>query len=136
MRGRRVNNFIELWWLVASGVKKICVSSTIFQKNYISWPQQPPTEKVLDFNMILMILPKKKGFSKHQNKVELKNLDDSENHSSDFSGPRTSASSLISSASSTSLAFTASKAPFHQKTLPDPDGWIIPGTKMTKTGSL
>ena len=52
MRGRRVNNFIELWWLVASGVKKICVSSTIFQKNDISWPQQPPTEKVLEFNMI------------------------------------------------------------------------------------
>ena len=37
---------------MASGVKKICVSSTIFQKNDISWPQQPPTEKVLEFNMI------------------------------------------------------------------------------------
>jgi hypothetical protein len=30
----------------------ICVSSTSFQKNYIGWPQQPPTEKVLKFNMI------------------------------------------------------------------------------------
>ena len=30
----------------------ICVSSTSFQKNYIGWPQQPPTEEVLKFNMI------------------------------------------------------------------------------------
>ena len=37
---------------MASGVKKICVSSTFFQKNDIGWPQQPPTEKVPEFNMI------------------------------------------------------------------------------------
>jgi hypothetical protein len=37
---------------VASGGLEICVSSTSFQKNDIGWPQQPPTEKVLKFNMI------------------------------------------------------------------------------------
>ena len=37
---------------MASGGLEICVSSTSFQKNYIGWPQQPLTEKVLKFNMI------------------------------------------------------------------------------------
>ena len=75
-----------------------------------------------------MILPKK-GFSKHQNKVKPKNLDDSDVLSSDFPGPRTSAASL------TSLVSTASK-PYFTKKNPDPDGWIIPDTKMTNTGSF
>ena len=57
-----------------------------------------------------MILPQKIIFSKHQNKAEFKNLDDSEVLSIDFSGVRTSAASLIS------LASTASKTLFHQKT--------------------
>ena len=30
----------------------ICVSLTSFQKSSIGWPQQPPTEKVLKFNLI------------------------------------------------------------------------------------
>jgi hypothetical protein len=47
LRGRRINNFIKLWCLVASRGLEICVSSTSFQKNDIGWPQQPPTEKVL-----------------------------------------------------------------------------------------
>ena len=48
--------------------------------------------------------------------------------------PRISAVSLTLLASATSLASTASKALFHKKKLPDPDGWIIPGTKMTNAG--
>jgi hypothetical protein len=35
LRGRRINSFIELWCLVASGGLEICVSSTSFQKNDI-----------------------------------------------------------------------------------------------------
>ena len=62
-----------------------------------------------------MIQPSQKSISKHQNEDEFKNLDDSEDLSSDFSGLRSSAASLSSSASSTSLASTASKAQFHQK---------------------
>ena len=50
LRGRKISNFIELWFLVASGGLGICVSSTSFQKNYIGWPQQPPTERVSDIN--------------------------------------------------------------------------------------
>ena len=45
-----INNFIELWCLVASGGVGICVSSNSFQKIYINWPQQPPTEKVSDIS--------------------------------------------------------------------------------------
>ena len=71
-----------------------CPIKTPFPKSKIGWPQQPPTEKVLIFNMIFYQYLKKKVFSKHQNKVEFKNLDDSEVLSSDFPGPRTSAASL------------------------------------------
>ena len=55
-------------------------------------------------------------FSKHQNKAENQNLDDSEVLISDFPGFRTSAASMTSSASATSMASTASEALFHQKT--------------------
>ena len=50
LRGRRINNFIDLWCLVASGGADICVLSTSFQKNDIGWPQQPPTERVSDIS--------------------------------------------------------------------------------------
>ena len=62
LRGRRINNFIDLWCLVASGDNKFCVSSTSFQKNDIGWPQQPLTEKVVKFNMILHDSTQKKFF--------------------------------------------------------------------------
>ena len=84
LRGRRINIFIRLWCLVASGGLHICVSSTSFQKNDISWPQQPPTEKVLKFKMIFQGSMQIFFFSKHQNKAEFKNRDDSEVLRSDF----------------------------------------------------
>ena len=59
---------------------------------------------------------KTKIFSKHQNKAEFNDLDDSVDLSSDFSGLRTSAASLASSSSATSLASATSTAFFHQKT--------------------
>ena len=75
-----INNFIEIWCLVASGGLHFCVSSTSFQKIDIGWPQQPPTETVL---------------------ISVKNwiFDDS-----------------------------------FLKKLPDSDGLILSGTKMTNTG--
>ena len=108
LRGRRINSFIELWYLVASRGLEICVSSTSFQKNYIGWPQQPPTEKLLKFNMIFHETTQKNFFSKHKNKAEFKCLDDSEVLSSDFPGLKTSA------ASTTSVASMTSTASFHQ----------------------
>ena len=51
MRSRRINNFLELLFLVASGVVGIWVSSTSFQKSKRGWPQQPLKEKVLKSNM-------------------------------------------------------------------------------------
>ena len=50
LKGKRINNFIELGCLVASGGLDFCVSSTSFQKIDIGWPQQPPTEKVSDIS--------------------------------------------------------------------------------------
>ena len=47
LRGRRINNFLESWCLVASGGLGIRVSSTSFQKSNIGWPQQPLIEKLL-----------------------------------------------------------------------------------------
>ena len=48
LRSRSTYNFIESWCLVASEGLGICVASTSFQKNYIGWPQQPPTESISD----------------------------------------------------------------------------------------
>ena len=78
-----------------------------------------------------MILPKKPIFSKYQNKAEAKVL------SSNFQGFKTWAASLTSTASAT--AMTSSTVPLHpyfnnpcfNKELPDPEGWVIPGNKMT-----
>jgi hypothetical protein len=50
LRDRRTNIYFDLWCLVASGGLDICVSSTSFQKNYINWPQQPPTQRVSDIS--------------------------------------------------------------------------------------
>ena len=84
---------------MALGGLGICVSSNSSQKNYIGWPQQPPTEKVLKFNMILHDSTPKKLFSKHKNKAEFKCLDYSEVLRDDFPGLKTSATSITSTAS-------------------------------------
>ena len=115
LRGRRINIFIRLWCLVASGGLHICVLSTSFQKNYLSWPQQPPTEKVQKFNMIFDDSNLKQLFFKHKNKAEFKCQYDSEVLSSGFSGLKTSAASMTSPASTASMASMTSTASFHQK---------------------
>ena len=50
LRGNRIENYDNLWCLVASGGLDFCVSSTSFQKSNIGWPQQPLTEKTSDIN--------------------------------------------------------------------------------------
>ena len=50
LRGSRIENFDELWCLVASGGYDFCVSTTSFQKSNIGWPQQPLTEKTSDIS--------------------------------------------------------------------------------------
>jgi hypothetical protein len=62
-----------------------------------------------------MILPPKIIFSKHQNKAEFKNLNDSEVLSCDFPGLKTSTASITSTPSTTSIASMTSTASFHQK---------------------
>ena len=72
----------------------ISVSSTSFQKSNIGWPQQPPTEKLLKFNLIFHDSDNTLFF--HNIKItskwaEFKNLVDSEVFSSDFWTFKTSA---------------------------------------------
>ena len=86
------------------GSLDILVSSTSFQKSNIDWSQQPPTKKMLKFNLMFPDSTKKVFLSKYQNKVEFKNLDDTEVLSNDFLGLRTSAVSMTCTASTTSLA--------------------------------
>ena len=109
LRGRRINNFLGLWCLVASGGLHICVSSTSFQKDDMSWPQQPLAEKVQKFNMIFHDFTQDNFF---QN-IKIC-LDDSEILGSGFHGITTSAASMTSA---TSTASKASIASFHQKKL-------------------
>jgi hypothetical protein len=78
---------------------KFCLPHQFSKKNDIGWPQQPPTRKDAKFNMIFHDSTQKNFFSKHKNKAEFKCLDDSEVLSSDFSGLKTSAASMTSTAS-------------------------------------
>ena len=50
LRGTRVDNFLELWCIVASEGVDSCVSLNRLKKNDMGWPQQPPTEKVPDIS--------------------------------------------------------------------------------------
>ena len=83
-----------------------------------------------------MIISKNLNSLKHQNKAEFKNLDDSEFLSIGFS----SLCDLCSLLDLTSLCnlngLYSLKCLFFTKKLPGPDGWIIPGTKMTNTVPL
>ena len=45
LRGSRIENFNELWFLGALGGYDFCASLTSFQKSNLGWPQQPLTEK-------------------------------------------------------------------------------------------
>ena len=60
------------------------------------------------------MIPPNIFFSKHQNKAEFKDLDNSEVLSSDFPVLRTSAVSMTSTASTTSIASMTSTVSFHQ----------------------
>ena len=84
LRGRRIENFDSISLAAWSRGLPICVSSTSFQKSSIGWPQQPPTEKVLKFNLIFHDSTKKYIFSKTSKLAEFKIMDDSEVFSSDF----------------------------------------------------
>ena len=65
--------------------------------------------------------------------IEFKNLEDSEVHSSDFPGLR-NLSSLIDLSGLCNL--TGLNSPISPKKLPDADGLIITGTKITNTGNF
>ena len=47
LKSRKINNFVEIWCLVALGGYKFSLSWISYQKSNISCPQQPLTEKVI-----------------------------------------------------------------------------------------
>ena len=65
----------------------------------IGWPLQPLTENMLKLKMVFHDSTPNFIFSKHQNKAENQNMDDSEVLISNFPGFRTSAASMTSTAS-------------------------------------
>ena len=69
----------------------------------------------LKFNMIFHDSTKNVFFSIHQSKVKFKNLDDTEVLSSDFPGLRSSATSMTSTALTTSVDSMTSTASFYQR---------------------
>ena len=46
-----INNVLELLCLEASGDCTFVFHQPVFKKSNIDWPQQPPKEKVLKFNI-------------------------------------------------------------------------------------
>ena len=133
LRGRRINNFVELWCLVASGGYKFWVSWISFQKSNISWPQQPPTGKALKFNLIFHDSTKINFVSKHQNKAEFENLVNSEVLSSDFQALEPLQPQWPRQPQQPQWPQWPQQPHFIKK-FTDPDGSMIPGTKMTNTG--
>ena len=71
LMGSRIESFNKLQFLGALGGYDFCVSLTSFQKSNIGWPQKPPTEKLLKFNLIFYDSTIKTFFfktsKKHQN---------------------------------------------------------------------
>ena len=121
LRGRRIYNFLELWWLVASGVVGIWVSSTSFLKSNISWPQQPPTKKVVNFNKIFHESTKSIFFQNM--KIELNSRT-----------WMTLKSSVVVFQTIEPLQPQWPLQPHFIKNITDCDGWIIPGTKVSNIG--
>ena len=110
LRVRRIHNFIKLWCLVALGGLEIWVSSASFQKSNIGWPQQPPTDMVFHDSTKENIF-----FQNVKVKPNSRTQDNTEVLGSDFTGLRTSATPVTSTASTTSVASMTSTASFHQK---------------------
>ena len=96
-------------------IMNLLTYSLSFESSNIGWPQQPPTKRVLKFNIIFHDSTKIFCFLKHQSKAKFKNLDDTEVLSSDYPDLRTSEASMTSTASTTSVASMTSTASFHQK---------------------
>ena len=71
LRDSKIENFDELWCLGASGGLEFYVSSTSFQKSNIDWPHQPPTEKLLKFNLMFHDSTEKLFLSNHQKDIKI-----------------------------------------------------------------
>ena len=71
LRGSRIKNFVDLWCIGALGDLEFCASSTSSQKSNIGWPQQPPTEKLLRFNLTFLDSTKKIVFQNIKNNIKI-----------------------------------------------------------------
>ena len=103
--------------MVHSGIRGIgnLSFSDLFLKKWHRLASTASGSKVAKIQHHISWFKQKNIFSKHQNKAEFKNLDDSLDLNSDFPGLRTSAVSITSTASMTSVASMPSTASIHQK---------------------
>jgi hypothetical protein len=101
----------------------------------MGWPQQPPTEKVLQINMGFHDSVKNIFFKTLSDIspqiIDFKNLDDSVVI---FQALQISAASLTSACNLTGLNSLYSH--ISSKKHPGPNGLVITGTKMTNTGNF
>jgi hypothetical protein len=122
LRGRRINNFIELWFIVGLGGLEIWVSSTSFQKSNILWPKQPPIEQVLKFQNINVELNSKTWMTLKSSVVIFQALKPLQPQ-----WPRQPQQPQWPQ---------WPRQPHFIKMITHPDGWIIPTTKITNTSSF
>ena len=131
-----MDNFIDIMCSINTRVHDILIFATSFQKSNIGWPQQPQTEKLLKSNLILH--DSTKDFFPKNIEIKL-------------------SSRTWMSLKSSVVIFEALKPlqpqwpqqpqqpqqprwpqwpqqPHFTKKFPEPDGWIIPGTKITSAG--
>ena len=104
LRGRKLENFDELGFLVASGGFDILFSSTSSKKKH-KLASTASNRKVTKIQPDISCFNQNIFFSKHQNKAEFKNLEDPEVFRSDFPDLRNHISliDLISLSSLTGL---------------------------------
>ena len=118
---------------MASGVVDIWVSSTSFLKSNISWPQQPRTKKVVNFNIIFHESTKSIFFQNIKIKLNSRTW-------------MTLKSSVVIFQALEPLRPQWSLQPqqplrpqwplqphFIKKNITAPDVWILPGNQMTNT---
>ena len=122
LRGRRIHIFLESLCLLCLGGLDIWVLSTSFQKSNIGQPQQPPTEKLQKyvFQNFKILLKSRLWMTLKSSAVIFQALKPLQ--------PQWLHWPLQPLLPNWSLQ------PCFIKGHPDPDGWIIPGTKMIKTG--
>ena len=121
-----------MWPLNAWGYD-ILIFANMFQKNYIVWPHQPPTENFLRFKMIFHDSTKEFWFQNIEIKLSSRTWMTMESSVVIFQALEPLQPHWPQRPLQTHWPHQPLQ-PYFIKRIPDPDGCIIPSTKMTNTG--